>query len=75
MAPTTAETVKNTRKPCPLQFPTRIDSNKGIFNRSNHHKSSSKTQIAAYSLMILAVAEGGIPLGKLRNHRKTHQIR
>jgi hypothetical protein len=33
--------------------------NKGKVNCSNHQKSSSKAQIAAYSLMILAVAERG----------------
>ena len=40
-----------------------IYSHTNIFNRSKHQKSSSKAQIAAYLLVIVAVAErGGIIL-------------
>jgi hypothetical protein len=49
--------------------------NKGKVNCSNHQKSSSKAQIAAYSLMILAVADrGGLKPQVSRKARITREI-
>jgi hypothetical protein len=71
MTPTAAGTVKEHAGAISSTVPTGFDLNKGIFNYSNHQKGSSKAQIAAYLLMILAVAERG---GILSEHPKKFSV-
>src|SRR5260221_13017252 len=60
MAPTTTGTAKNTRKEYPRrESQSAVYSNNDIDNDCDHRNTSSKAQIAAYLLIILAMAGNG----------------
>jgi hypothetical protein len=60
MAPTTTGTAKNTRKEYPRrESQSAVYSNNDIDKDCNHRNTSSKAQIAAYLLIILAMAGRG----------------